>query len=196
MWRVWVLAVFLLVASFALATDPPVRRWDGSTIMPAQIDETVNRLMSGAQVTGAGIAILNDGNLVYVKSYGFRDKAKTLALTPDSVMSAASFTKVVLVMRLVDQGKLDLDRPIYQYLPKPLPDYPNYNDLAGDPRYKRITARMLLDHTAGFANLRAFERDANCISILSRALALHIPGRESFFCSLLSKPLPANRSSG
>jgi CubicO group peptidase (beta-lactamase class C family) len=54
---------------------------------------------------------------------------------------------------------LDLDKPVYLYLPKPLPEYPKYADLANDPRYKRITARMLLSHTSGFANWRFMEDD-------------------------------------
>jgi CubicO group peptidase (beta-lactamase class C family) len=62
-------------------------------------------------------------------------------------------------MELVDDRVLDLDKPVYQYLPKPLPDYPKYSDLANDPRYKRITARMLLSHTSGFANWRWLEED-------------------------------------
>lgn len=62
-------------------------------------------------------------------------------------------------MQLVDAGKLDLDKPVYRYLPKPLPEYSRYADLANDPRCKRITARMLLDHTSGFANWRWLEDD-------------------------------------
>ena len=91
-----------------------------------------------------------------------RDKEKNLPETVDSVVYAASFTKVAfayLVMQLVDKGLLDLGKPVYQYLPKPLPEYPNYTDLANDPRYQRITARMLLSHTSGFPNWRAFEDD-------------------------------------
>jgi CubicO group peptidase (beta-lactamase class C family) len=42
-----------------------------------------------------GLAILNDGQIAYLKSYGFRDKEKNLSLTPDSVMTAASLNKVV-----------------------------------------------------------------------------------------------------
>jgi len=85
-----------------------------------------------------------------------------MPLTTDSVMSGASFTKAAfayLVMQLVDDGFLDLDKPIYQYLPKPLPEYPRYADLVRDERYKKITARMLLSHTAGFPNWRSFEDD-------------------------------------
>jgi CubicO group peptidase (beta-lactamase class C family) len=64
-----------------------------------------------------------------------------------------------MVMQLVDEKLLDLDRPVYKYLPKPLPEYPAYQDLAGDLRYQRITARMLLDHTSGFPNLRFLNDD-------------------------------------
>src|ERR1700722_9078538 len=51
----------------------------------------------------------------------------------------------------------DLDKPAYEYRPKPLPEYPAYADLAGDARYKKITSRMLLSHTPGFADWRWFE---------------------------------------
>jgi len=99
------------------------------------------------------------GKIVYLKTYGFSRSEKESSLTPDSVMSAASFTKVAfayMVMQLVQESVLDLDKPVYQYLPKPLPEYGRYSDLVGDERYKKITARMLLDHTSGFPNWRRF----------------------------------------
>ena len=139
-----------------------IKRLDGSTISAYEVDATVNRLMHAAKVTGVGLALLNDGKIVYLKSYGFRDLQKKLPLTPDSVMSAASFTKVAfayLVMQLVQEGVLDLDKPVYQYLNKPLPEYSDYKDLAGDERYKKITARMLLSHASGFPNWRRFTGD-------------------------------------
>src|SRR5580704_3782801 len=145
-----------------LASAQTVTRLDGSTISPGEIDATVTRLMKAAEVTGVGIAIFDGGKIAYLKAYGLRDKDKNLPLTVDSVMYAASFSKVAfayLAMELVDDDVLDLDKPVYQYLPKPLPDYPNYADLANDARYKRITARMLLDHTSGFANYRWIEAD-------------------------------------
>lgn len=139
-----------------------VTRFDGSTITPREIDATVTRLMKAAEVPGVGIAIFDKGKIAYLKAYGERDKEKNLPLTVDSVMYAASFSKVAfayLAMQLVDDGTLNLDKPIYQYLPQPLPEYPNYKDLADDPRYKRITARMLLSHSSGFANFRWVEDD-------------------------------------
>lgn len=77
-------------------------------------------------------------------------------------MTAASLTKstfACLVMQLVEEGILDLDRPVYLYLPKRLPEYAAYRDLAGEERYKKITARMLLSHTGGFPNWRRFNDD-------------------------------------
>lgn len=155
-----------MISLAALSAESPdaqmIKRLDGSTITPAEIDSTVSRVMSGAEVPGVGIAIFNDGKVAYLKAYGLRDKDKNLPLTPDSVTTAASFTKVAfgyLVMQLVADKVIDLDKPVYQYLPKPLPDYPQYADLRGDPRYKLITTRMLLSHTAGFPNFRWLNQD-------------------------------------
>jgi CubicO group peptidase (beta-lactamase class C family) len=163
--KTWIvsLSVLLSLASVAaiVAVDSPnssaVKRLDGSTIPASEIDATVTRLIAAAKIPGAGIAILNNQNVVYRKAYGYRDKEKSLPFTEDSVMTAASLTKAAfayMVMQLVQEKVLSLDKPVYQYLSKPLPEYPDYKDLAGDDRYKKITTRMLLDHTSGFPNWR------------------------------------------
>jgi CubicO group peptidase (beta-lactamase class C family) len=136
-----------------------IKRLDGSTTSAAAVDATVVRLMDAGKVTGIGVTVFNDKKVVYSKAFGFRDKENNLSLTPDSVMIAASLTKSIfayMVMQLVQERVIDLDKPVYQYLPKPLPEYPRYADLADDPRWKKITLRMLLSHTSGFPNWRAF----------------------------------------
>jgi len=157
------LLAFILLWTFtAVAQQSLIKRLDGSTITPAEVDSTVSRLMKAAEVPGVAVAIINDGQIAYLKAYGFRDTESKLPLTPGSVMTAASFTKSAfadMVMQIASEGRLDLDKPIYEYLPKPLPEYPAYSDLAGDNRYKRITARMLLDHSSGFPNWRSLEPD-------------------------------------
>ena len=118
--------------------------------------------MKAAEVTGVGIAVIQGGDVVYTRAYGFRDTERKASLTVDSVMSGASFTKsafAYMVMQLVSEGRLDLDKPIVQYLPRPLTQYPAYAALAGDESYQRITPRMLLAHTSGFPNLRVLEPD-------------------------------------
>src|ERR1700675_3075203 len=129
------LLLIAIAITSANASAKGIRRLDGSQIAPQEIDDKVLTLMKAADVTGVALAILNDGQVSYIKAYGFRDADRKLPLTPDSVMSAASFTKVAfayMVMELVDKGVLNLDKPVYEYLPKPLPDYPNYRELAGD----------------------------------------------------------------
>jgi CubicO group peptidase (beta-lactamase class C family) len=158
-----VIASSLLIhCSLAQTAPHPIRRLDHSIITPAEIDATVLRLMHAAKVPGIAITILNDNHVVFEKAYGYRDKENRLPLTSHSIMTSASLTKsafACLVMQLIETRTIDLDRPVYQYLPKPLPAYDNYKDLASDPRYKKITARMLLDHTSGFPNWRRFTDD-------------------------------------
>jgi len=167
--KTWTISAIMILgtichspASKPFPNEPSIKRLDGSSLTASEIDSTVLRLMHAAKITGTGIALFNEGKIVYLKTYGYRDRKKNRSLTPDTVMSAASFSKVTfayMVMQLVQESVLDLDKPVYQYLPKPLPDYGDYNDLAGDERYKKITARMLLDHTAGFPNWRRFNED-------------------------------------
>jgi CubicO group peptidase (beta-lactamase class C family) len=157
----WLLAVVAATVP-AAGEQRAIKRLDGSNITSTDIDATVARLMRAADVTGVGITLFNHGQVIYQKTYGVRDKEKNLPLTEDSVTTAASFTKVAfayMVMQLVEAKTLDLDKPIYKYLPKPLPEYPKYKDLAGDLRYQRITTRMLLDHTSGFPNFRWLNDD-------------------------------------
>ena len=158
------LAVFFVVVEVgsAFAGQSAVVRPDGSTITASQVDQSTNRLMQSAHVTGAGISIFHRGKIEYLKSYGARDAEKGSPLTADSVMTSASLSKAAfatVVMRLAQTHILDLDKPIDKYLPKPLPAYPQYADLQGDDRWKQLTLRILLSHTSGFPNWRAFEDD-------------------------------------
>lgn len=158
----YVPVLLLVVTATSGAQQPAIARPDRRNITPAQIDSTVNRLIQAAHVTGAGVALFHNGKVVYLKTYGLRDAEKNLPLTPDSVMTAASLTKsafATVAMRLVQRGVLNLDRPIEQYLGKPLGDFAPYADLKGDPRTATLTLRILLDHTTGFANFRGLEDD-------------------------------------
>lgn len=135
------------------------------------IDAEVGRIMTRTHANGLAIAVVDHGKVSYVQSYGIRN-AKGDPLTPDTIMYGASLTKTVFaytVMQLVDQGKIKLDTPIADDLDYPLPTYgpdpvfPDkygpYKDLAGDPRWKAITPRMCLNHTAGFSNFYFIEPD-------------------------------------
>jgi len=131
-----------------------------AAVEPAAIDTTVGRLMASERVPGLGVALIRGGRVTFIKAYGQRNVKQKLPLKTDTVMYGASLTKATFayfVMQLVDEGKLDLDRPIAAYLPKPLPEYPRYKDLKGDARWQKLTMRILLSHTTGFANFRWIE---------------------------------------
>lgn len=162
-WSLFAVMAIVIFPSLVVAGEQhSITRPDGSSIDASRIDAQLNQLMQAAHVTGVGIAIFHDGKIEYEKAYGLRDTEKGLPLTSNSVMTAASLSKAAfasVVMLLVQEHVLDLDKPITQYLPKPLPDYPRYTDLRDDGRYKKLTLRILLSHTSGFPNWRAFEND-------------------------------------
>ncbi len=118
-------------------------------------------LMEREQVQGLALAIIDDGRVTHVAAYG-RRAADGAPLTTGTVMYGASLTKTAvafLVMQLVDERRLSLDAPLRTLLPKPLPAYPDYTDLATDARWETITPRMILNHTTGLANFRWLESD-------------------------------------
>jgi len=137
----------------------------------ASIDAQVKKVMSSTHANGMAVAVVDKGKVGYVQAYGVRN-AKGDPLTIDTVMYGASITKTVLAyttMQLVDQGKLSLDTPIKDDLDYPLtaygpdPVFPDkhgpYPDLAGDPRWEKITPRMCLTHSTGFNNFWFIEPD-------------------------------------
>ena len=141
---------------------PAVVRLDGTRLQPVEVDRIVEGLMRKAHVTGLALAILNHSQIVYQKAFGLRSVERNEPLTVDSVMYGASLTKAAfayMVMQLADEKRIDLDTPVTEYLTKPLPEFPKYADLRAEPRYKLITARMLLSHTAGFPNFRFLNDD-------------------------------------
>jgi CubicO group peptidase (beta-lactamase class C family) len=137
----------------------------------AAIDAKVKKIMTYTRANGMAVAVIDRGKVSYVKAYGIRN-AKGDPLTTNTVMYGASLTKTLFaytVMQLVDEGKINLDTPVKDYLAMPLPSYgpdpvfPDkygpYKDLAEDPRWKRITPRMCLTHSTGFSNFWFIEPD-------------------------------------
>lgn len=146
----------------------------GGCATPGSADGSIGRVEAEALRTmdrtgarGLAIAVIEDGLVVFVDAWGARNAAGD-PIETDTVMYGASLTKAVFaytVMQLVDEGRIDLDRPIADYLPRPLPEYGNldaygnWGDLADDERWRAITPRILLTHSAGFANFNWDEPD-------------------------------------
>jgi CubicO group peptidase (beta-lactamase class C family) len=139
-----------------------ITRLDGTAVSARDVDAAVKSAMEKWKVPGLGLAVICNGRLVYQKGYGYRDVEQKLPFDVVTSTYAASLTKTVfgyVVLQLVDQGVIALDTPIATYLAKPLPEYDNYKELAGDERWRKFTPRMLLAHTSGLPNYRGFEDD-------------------------------------
>ena len=95
---------------------------------------------------GAAVAVTLDGDLVVDLYEGFADRARTRPWTESTLANLFSVTKAwtaVCALRLVDEGKLDLDRPVAAYWPE---------FAQGDKG--TLPVRALLDHTAGLPAIR------------------------------------------
>ncbi len=149
------LIIFLLFTQILNAQVNAVIRLNETKINSDFIDKTVGSLMSKAKVTGLAISILNNKKVVYSKGYGYSNIDKKSPIDTSTIFCAASLSKAVfayICMMLVEQGILNLDKPLYLYLDKPLPEFEYYADLKNDDRWKFITARHCLSHTSGFPN--------------------------------------------
>lgn len=158
----WLSCLLLTVATAGAA--------QAQTRDPAVIDVEVRRVMADTGARGLALAVIDDGQVAYVNAWGERN-TDGAPLTTETVMYGASLTKAVFaytVMQLVEEGVLDLDRPIAEYLDRPLPDfhdadiarrYADWRGLGEDERWRRLTPRILLTHSAGFLNFGFLEPD-------------------------------------
>lgn len=169
LFKTFLVCFTVLISTVNIVTAQKVTRLDGSAISVDSLDNSISRLLKAASVQGLEISIFNNNKTIYKKAFGYTRTDSRQPLHTNSNMYGASLSKAVfavLVMKLVEEGVIDLDKPLQQYLNKPIYDYKpltrwhdNYSDLKNDSLYKKITARMCLDHTAGFANWRWDEKD-------------------------------------
>ena len=85
--------LFLLSICNSFAQSFSVQRPDGKTISTSQVDAIVKKLMDTADVPGLQLGIINSNKLSYVKSYGFKDKAKNELNDTSTTFYAASLSK-------------------------------------------------------------------------------------------------------
>jgi CubicO group peptidase (beta-lactamase class C family) len=107
-------------------------------------DPFVKALMAEWKVPGLAIAVIKDGNVLLMKGYGYRDVQRRLPVTPRTLMPIGSNTKsftATLLGMLVDEKRLEWDRPVREYLA----DF----RLADEVAERLTTARDLLSHRTG-----------------------------------------------
>ena len=118
--------------------------------LAAKLEREIPKLMEEADIPGLSMALVWNGQISWTKAFGVRSRSTQAPVDENTMFEAASLTKTVTAyaaMRLVERGQLDLDRPLHLYFPNG-----EYKKLAGDPRYKLLTARHVLTHTTGLPN--------------------------------------------
>jgi CubicO group peptidase (beta-lactamase class C family) len=120
----------------------------GATLAAAQkldgFDAFANQELRDWKCDGFAIAIVQDGKVILSKGYGLRDVKKNLPVTTKTLFAIGSATKSFTVTSLgvlVDQGKLDWDKPVRDYLP----DFRLWDQFATE----RMTTRDLVTHRSG-----------------------------------------------
>lgn len=111
----------------------------------ARLEAQVPGLIAKHRVAGVGIALIEEGQVVWSGSFG--ERAPGEPVTAETMFNTASVAKTVTaetVLRLVQGGRISLDEPISQHWTD--------DDLADDPRYQSLTPRILLSHRSGLLN--------------------------------------------
>jgi D-alanyl-D-alanine carboxypeptidase len=122
----------------------PMARWH--IAIPDTLDGYIEREMQERQIPGLALAIVRNGEIVRQRGYGLSSVQDDVPVTLDTRFELASITKqftAAAVMLLVQEGKIDLDFSINQYLP----DAP--------PSWQPIAVRHLMTHTSGLPPMGA-----------------------------------------
>ena len=126
------------------SSDPLARSAQPTAQTALTVDERVQLLLdAGAGITSIQYAMMDSGEIVESGVGGVYSKQENRLLTTENLFGIGSTSKMfttAAMMRLADQGKVDLDRPVTDYIPE---------FTMADARYKDITVRMLLNHSSG-----------------------------------------------
>lgn len=145
-----------------LKTDVPLEK------LTAELKELIPRVMEREKVPGLSIAIIRDARVVWTEGFGVKSTAHPKPVDADTIFEVASLTKPTFayaMMKLKEEGKIDLDKPCVEYVPSFIPKFDTKPEQ--QERLRTITSRHLLSHTSGIIR---YEKDG-------RLLTVFVPGR-------------------
>jgi CubicO group peptidase (beta-lactamase class C family) len=140
--------------------------------LPNFIDGVLAQQLDNREVAGAVVSVVSDGKIIFSRGYGFADVDKGIPADPArSLFRPGSSSKLftwTALMQLVEQGRVDLDAPVSQYIDFKIPD----------TQTRPILVRHLLDHTPGFEDRGGIRVDSPSEFVpLGKWLAQNIPTR-------------------
>ena len=151
---------------------PEVLTPAGGEYLKSHLRWYILRGMRKAGVPALSIALVDDQQLVWAEGFGYADRERRVPATPETVYQVGSITKVInalAAMQFVEQGRMDLDRPITDYLPE-------FCMHTRWPRAAPITPRALLCHHAGLPTylLKGFFSDQSLTELLRELRDEHL----------------------
>lgn len=132
----------------------------------SELDDIVNGALQQYYIPGASLAVAHNGKLVYAKGFGVANLRTQEPVTPATLFNLASCTKAVSmfgVLRLVDQGRLNLDTPFYTVIGRPN----LVRGMQADPLVAQITVRQLLHHSGGWNDDSGFVKAGREVQALA-----------------------------
>lgn len=150
-------------------------------------DKIIRMNMKSFRITGASVAIVDGGNVIFSEGYGFADKANKIKVNSDTIFKIGSITKVFTasaIMQLAEQGKLDIDKPVNDYI----------NNFSIKSRFSDIhpiTIRDILCHHSGIPcdDLRNYfsadhEMFKSVTDFLQESYLVYPPGNAFYYSNL------------
>ncbi|WP_051329586.1 serine hydrolase domain-containing protein [Geminicoccus roseus] len=113
--------------------------------LAARLDQVIDRAIAERQLVGAVVLVAREGRPVYARAAGQADREAGRAMQVDTIFRLASITKPIVtaaIMRLVEDGRLELDQPVTRWLPA-------FRPRLADGSTPEITLRQLLSHSSG-----------------------------------------------
>lgn len=126
----------MAAASTAALAEPPLK---------ARLDRAIDTATTEKRIVGTVVLVAKDGEIIYKRAAGLADREAGTAMQEDAIFRLASITKPFVsaaAMRLVEEGRLDLDAPVTKWLP-------DFRPASPDGSRPDITIRQLLTHTSG-----------------------------------------------
>ena len=172
----------LVLPAVTAAYSAPPPAVDAVSVARSEIWKSINAGQDGS----ATIAITDHGRLVYAEGFGPADRLQNIPVDKDTRFNIGSISKVYVttaIMLLVDETKVDLDKPVTAYLPE---------FRMADERYRQITVRMLLNHSSGlpggsYANSFGFHYYNDflpeTLNTLAKSHLKHDPGAMAVYCN-------------
>lgn len=152
-------AIAAVLSALVLMPAPASLQTRSAGLAPdrvAVIDSGLQRYVDDNRVAGIVALVLQDGQPVYEKAFGWADKEAGRRMTTDTIFRIASQTKAltsVAIMQLIEEGRLTLGRRAGDFIPTfantTVATGKNGGTLATEPARRAITIRDLLTHTAG-----------------------------------------------